>query len=160
MLTPWIWSLIQFKSNQLQLFQQVLPPALSSFLSPFPTVAQSVQSFSTAVSSEHSTVCVCVCCQVHWWQSISIWATAQYNYRGILRIALTGLCVYVCVVLVSVSGPPHWLPLTAANSPPNGSCLQWAEQTCDFYLLSVGVHSSMGPSDKHNIQVGYLWDNF
>lgn len=88
------------------------PPLLISTLSSFlfyflaPFVISIPQSFPpTGVMSAHRTVCVCAFCVcVHGlsgsldaqWQSISIWATAQHHYRGILRITLGGQCVSVC----------------------------------------------------------------
>lgn len=80
-----------------------LPFFLLFFFVPFITISHHTPVLPTPFHcSEVGTqdcVCVrvCVCCQVNWWQSISIWATAQYNYRGILRITLTGHCVHVCV---------------------------------------------------------------
>lgn len=49
----------------------------------------------------HKALCVCVCVLsgslAAQWQSISIWATAQYHYRGIQRITLENMWVSVCV---------------------------------------------------------------
>lgn len=66
------------------------------------------QDFVCARASERARAC----CQVHWWQSISIWAMAQYNYRGIQRITLDWTpCAQVCVCasgcdLPAVAPPP------------------------------------------------------